>query len=844
MRIAFRNFTGGEVTPSLSARYDLQKFGSFLSCCLNFIPNLHGDIERRPGTRFVAGLGAPSVLVPFQFNTEPENNYVLLFQNGSIKVANESGLLPDVSLPSPYSLEEAYELSTAQAGDVIYIAHKNYPLHKLTRSGSSPDYDWSLGIVAINRSLAEPDPPNAEFVRDNADDTASLSYTLSYKITAVDENGVESLPSEACECLGKYPTDWVVGNHVDISWKAVEGASEYNVYRECAGYYGLIGIADGKNMSGGTVAGLKIGNDSASLVHYSASMRREVVIGNGHVPDLDRETAPSVVASEHNAFIHEGNLFVLVTKTTLTTEWNPVYGEDGEVSWEDTVMESQEKFWVMLEPEDSDNPVGAYASWTIGSTDGNESAPRGTFGPYTVVPVYEGATTITFTDQNFEADTAKTPAEDWDPFADSNYPGVVAFHQQRLVLAATRKDPASFFMSRSGDYESFRKSRPLQDDDPVEYMLASGSIDEIKWVVSFGDLLIGTSGAEYKASSSGAAITPSDVEISVQSYWGSSSVLPMIIGQSIIHCQRAGSHVRDLFYSWESDGYAGNDLSLLSPQLLEGRRIMQWCFQQSPGSTVWAVRDDGILLCLTYMKEQNVFGWSRHVTQGKVLSAASICGSDEDVLMLVVEREVNGGKAWFLERLSRRFKDGDNIEDAFFVDCGVRIVQEKSRECGGLSHLEGCGIAALADGSPVSGLVVKNGHITLPYAASTVIAGLNYTSALAPLPLETDAQQGSTLGKRRAYGRFLLRLYRSVGGKYAATAPGDLFDSEAWKKRDFYDLPFSPENWGEACKPYSGDLELVLPGGQDADASIWIRQDKPLPFRLVAIMADVDFGEM
>ena len=49
-RVAFRNFTGGEVTPTLSARYDLQKFGSFLQCCENFIPNLHGDIERRPGT--------------------------------------------------------------------------------------------------------------------------------------------------------------------------------------------------------------------------------------------------------------------------------------------------------------------------------------------------------------------------------------------------------------------------------------------------------------------------------------------------------------------------------------------------------------------------------------------------------------------------------------------------------------------------------------------------------------------------------------------------------------------------------------------------------------------------
>lgn len=87
-RVAFRNFTGGEVTPTLSARYDLQKLGSFLQCCENFIPNLHGDIERRPGMCFIADLGGKSVLIPFQFNTEPENNYVLIFQEGSITVAS------------------------------------------------------------------------------------------------------------------------------------------------------------------------------------------------------------------------------------------------------------------------------------------------------------------------------------------------------------------------------------------------------------------------------------------------------------------------------------------------------------------------------------------------------------------------------------------------------------------------------------------------------------------------------------------------------------------------------------------------------------------------------------
>lgn len=696
-RVSFLSFTGGEVTPTLSVRYNLEKFGTFLQCCENFIPNLHGDIERRPGTRFVADLGVASMLIPFQFNTEPENNYVLIFQENCIKVANAGGLIPGVSLTSPYTLDDAYGLSVAQVGDVVYLAHKKYALRKISRSGTAPDYTWSLTEVTLNQSIAAPSSLSVSFVRDNADDDATLNYTLRYVVTAVDADGVESVASPVGSTTGKYPTDWVVGNHVNLSWPSVPGASEYNIYRESAGYYGFIGVSN----------------------------------------------------------------------------------------------------------------------------------------------------STSFQDQNFEPDTATTPKENWNPFENGNHPAAVAFHQQRMVLGGTKDNPASFFMSRTGDYENFRKSRPLQDDDPVEYMLASGSIDEIKWVASFGDLLIGTSGAEYKATSSGAAITPNDIQISVESYWGSSGLMPMIIGQSIMHCQRSGSHVRDLFYSWESDGYAGNDLSLLAPQLVESHHIRQWAFQQSPGSNIWAVRNDGTMLCLTYMKEQNVYAWSRHITDGSFLSAAVLSGVQEDVVMLVVERNINGTKKYFLERLAGRFRDTDAIEDAFYVDCGVTVMHETPvATVRGLSHLEGCRVTALADGSPLEGLIVQNGTVTLPYAAKTVNVGLNYISVLMPLPLETDAQGGSTLGKRRAYGTCVIRLYRSVGGKYAATQPGDLFSVGAWKEREAYDLPFVPEKYGMACAPFSGDIAVTLPSGQDADTSLWLMQDRPMPFRVVSLMVDVDFGEV
>ena len=165
----------------------------------------------------------------------------------------------------------------------------------------------------------------------------------------------------------------------------------------------------------------------------------------------------------------------------------------------------------------------------------------------------------------------------------------------------------------------------------MEYRIASGSIDAITWAASFGDLLLGTSGSEYKASGDGGPITAKNISITAQSYWGSARLAPIIIGNSVLHVQRHGARVRDLFYSLEKDGYAGNDLSILAPHLFDGHSLIQWAYQQTPGSTIWIVREDGMMPALTYMKEQDIWGWSRHVTQGAVTSVAAVSGDDEGI---------------------------------------------------------------------------------------------------------------------------------------------------------------------------------------------------------------------
>ena len=280
------------------------------------------------------------------------------------------------------------------------------------------------------------------------------------------------------------------------------------------------------------------------------------------------------------------------------------------------------------------------------------------------------ATGTTFTDQNITATKTDTPPNGNDPFVGTgNYPGAVVYYQQRLIFAGSDLKPQTVWTSKTGLFKNFGYSVPNKDDDAITFTLSSNKVNRVRHLLGLRKLIALTTGAEFTIAGGDTGLSAKTVQASPEGYDGSSIVPPVVVGNSAVYVQARGNRVSSFGYSLNADGFAADDLTLFSAHLFKGKELTSVAYQKVPDSIVWYVRDDGVLLGMTYVPEQQLVGWHWHDTDGFVESIACIPEGQEDVLYLVVRRNINGVQKRFIERMASR--QISSIEDAFFVDCGL-----------------------------------------------------------------------------------------------------------------------------------------------------------------------------
>ncbi len=247
------------------------------------------------------------------------------------------------------------------------------------------------------------------------------------------------------------------------------------------------------------------------------------------------------------------------------------------------------------------------------------------------------------------------------------YPAEVEFFGGRLVFAATRDQPQTTWFSKIGNYVDFGKTVPSVDDDSIGATLNARQVNRVTDIVPLANMVLMTTGGEWKTTGGqDDVLTPTTVGFKPQSYHGSADLPALVIGNTALFVQNRGYIVRDIGYQFESDGYSGNDLTVFSSHLTEGKPIVDWEYQQVPYSTVWSVRSDGVLLAMTYMKDQSVVGWTPMEIDGFVESVTAIPEGGEDSVYVVVRRTIGGVQKRYVERLSSRLIS--DVREGRFLD--------------------------------------------------------------------------------------------------------------------------------------------------------------------------------
>ncbi len=471
-------------------------------------------------------------------------------------------------------------------------------------------------------------------------------------------------------------------------------------------------------------------------------------------------------------------------------------------------------------------------SWGAVSGASEYKLYKSSFGGRPGFIAYVSASSRTYQDINVSPSLDEGAPKYTNPFSGGDYPRTVAFYEGRLVFASTPRRPQTIWMSKNDDYLNFAVYSPQTADSPWEGTVRSQHMAPIVWLVALRSLVLGSTMAEWEISSTGGAFSTGTAQVRPQSYNGSDWLPAIIIGDAILHVARNGAQIRDLKYEFSADAYGGTDRSILATHLFDGKRILDWTYQQHPDSIVWLVRSDGKLLGLTYQAEHEVIAWHKHETDGAFLAVTSIPQTYDDHLFAVVRRVINGQTKYFVERLAENYTGGD-YASACYLDSAKVYNGNPVTKITGLNHLEGKTVGILAGGAVMATRKVVGGAVTLDHSAGKVIVGLPYTASLETMPLDYTTKAGATVGRKKQVKAVNVRLQNSADLTIGLNCDGQRTTPEELKMR-------TNEKFGEGIEPFSGDRRAIMDSRSATVVTVRLESASPTPLTALAIMPEVE----
>lgn len=523
--------------------------------------------------------GVPNANGTFFIHSKPGADVVLansVFAGAYIA----GGVVPKnlYQVAHPYAAADIPDLYFAQAGDVLYITHRNYPPYKLYRL---TDTDWRLVQVAftdgpyldvndITPNIDTTTPANGSKRPDVYIEVSAYSHTATVTSATAFAAGTPSadqgkyleyrsgdqwrlaLLSTAAggATTGTVTIQDNVKLFIDATDKIVRGRRKKrgkgNSAMQDVNAFFTFYAPGGQNDSG---APFGIGNPA------------QTIDNNNEVQKVGAVPGPAKSQFSNTFGVADIGRFVRIHNVAAkTTSWNQITyipgataGAQAQVTADLAMVANLATGKFILSAETrtcvlksfkagvasdiwSANDVGRHirlgfaGRWTWGiisavtnahqvSVTLYEDMPRDPHDATNIAGNIDAAATdsgITY-DWRMGAWGAVGSAAILGP----GYPAICCFHEQRLCLARTDAQVQTFWGSVVADFENMQPTEldsTVLSDSAINYTLASSKVNPIKWMESGPYLTIGTVGGEWMARSGGQntsePLSPVNVHIS------------------------------------------------------------------------------------------------------------------------------------------------------------------------------------------------------------------------------------------------------------------------------------------------------------------------------------------
>ncbi len=648
-RTFFRSFAGGELSPEMFGRIDDVKFQTGAAKLRNFVAMPQGPAENRAGTAFVRAVknsAKRTRLIPFTYSTT--QTMVLELGDGYIRFHTQGATLL-VGAPALYNPALTYAIGAlvSNAGLVYYAT----ALVPLATNPPNAAYWYLIPTPAyeIPTPYAEADLFDLHYVQ--SADVLTIVHP-NYAPRELRRLGATTWTLSTISFVSPIPAPAaptvVAVRGIGVNIASITNANPAVITVVAAHQFQL---GDPINISG--VAGMTQINGWFTVSDITPSTELKLHV---YATGVDVDSLSYGAATPNTGTVQYGNQTNDLTNFYKLTSIATNGFDESVASVAGSVANN-------LSVSGASNNL----SWVAVPGALRYNVYKQQSGLYGYIGQTEGTT---FNDNNIAPDMGITPPIVDPVFASAgNYPQAVSYFEQRRVFAGTTNEPQSMWMTRSGTESDMSYSLPVKDDDRINFRVAAREANTIRHVIPLTQLILLTSAAEWRVSPINSdAITPTTVSVRPQSYVGASNVQPEIINNSMVYCAARGGHIRELGYSWQSNGFITGDLSIRAAHLFDNFNIVDMCYAKSPQPLLWFVSTTGKLLGLTYVPEQQIGAWHQHDTDGVFESCTVVAEGNEDSLYVIVRRTINGNSVRYVERMATR--QVNLLKDCFFVDAG------------------------------------------------------------------------------------------------------------------------------------------------------------------------------